>query len=307
MIYTLTGPNSFMLQARLREIIAAYVSEYTDMALERLDGEDAGYDRMRESLESLPFLAAKKLVVLRAPSADKQFIEQAESLLANVSDTTDVVIVEPKLDKRLSYAKFLKKDTTYQEFLELDMPQLSKWLVGEVKTRQGTIDVATASMLITRVGSNQQLLSNEIDKLLQYSPAITKETVLLLTDQAPQSSTFDLLDAALAGNAKKAIGLYHDQRAQKVEVVQMIALLAWQLHVLAIVKSAGGKDSNTIAKDAKLNPYVVRKTASLANRLSMVQISSLISNVQRIDMRLKSEAVDPDEIFMQLLIDMGEL
>ncbi len=57
---------------------------------------------------SLPFLASKKLVVLRAPSANKQFVEQVETILASVSDTTDVIIIEPKLDKRSAYYKFLK-------------------------------------------------------------------------------------------------------------------------------------------------------------------------------------------------------
>ena len=42
------------------------------MALERLDGEEASYDRMHEAVQSLPFLAPRKLIVLRAPGANQQ-------------------------------------------------------------------------------------------------------------------------------------------------------------------------------------------------------------------------------------------
>ena len=49
------------------------------MGLQRIDGEEVEYDAIREALESLPFLASKKLVVLRAPSANKEFVEKVET------------------------------------------------------------------------------------------------------------------------------------------------------------------------------------------------------------------------------------
>ena len=109
MITTLSGSNGFLLKAELRRVVGGFVAEHTDMGLDRIDGEEAEYDRIRESLESLPFLASRKLVVLRAPGANKQFVENVEQLLGNLPETTDVIIHEPKLDKRSSYYKYLKK------------------------------------------------------------------------------------------------------------------------------------------------------------------------------------------------------
>jgi DNA polymerase-3 subunit delta len=120
MITILTGRNSFMLQQELQRIINKFVSQHTDMGLERLDGEEVEYDRIREGLQSLPFLASKKLVVLRDGSANKQFLENAEKLLKDIPESTDLVIVEPKIDKRLSYFKLLKKIGDFKEFNELD-------------------------------------------------------------------------------------------------------------------------------------------------------------------------------------------
>ena len=117
MITTLAGENSFGLQRELRQIVDTFVAEQGDLGLERLDGQEVSLDRISEALTSLPFLANKKLVVLRAPSANKQFTEQAEQMLSDIPETTDVIIVEPKLDKRLSYYKFLKKAT--------ELPRLS--------------------------------------------------------------------------------------------------------------------------------------------------------------------------------------
>lgn len=306
MITTLSGQNSFMLQRELRRLIDGFVAEHTDMGLERLDGDEAGYDRIRESLESLPFLAARKLVVLRQPGADKQFAENAERLLAALPETTDVILVEPKLDKRLSYYKYLKKSTEFKEFNELDGSQLAGWLADEAKHRGGKLARADAAFLVSRVGANQQMLDNELAKLLLYDPQVTRESILLLTEQAPMSTIFDLLDAALNGRTARALELYEEQRAAKVEPIQIIALLAWQLHILALIKTAAGRDAGSIASEAKLNPYVVRKSMSIAGRLTLAEVKILIRSVRDLDIRLKSVSIDPDEAMRGLIVTLGQ-
>jgi DNA polymerase-3 subunit delta len=300
-ITTLTGSNSFLLRQELRRIVDGFVAEHSDMGLERLDGEEASYDRMREALESLPFLASKKLVVLTSPSANKEFLDGGVELLKNLPETTDVVIVEPKPDKRTSYYKFLKKSSELKVYDELDENGLARWLAERANERGGSLSQSDARYLVLRVGANQQLLSNELEKLLNYDPKITRKTIDLLTEQTPQSTIFELLDAALGGNQKRALKIYEEQRAMKVEPQQIIAMLAWQLHVLALVKTAGEKDANTIAKDAKINPYVVRKTQGLARRMSLGEIKKLVHDTLTLDIRLKSEPIDADEALKNLL------
>lgn len=302
MIVTLSGSNAFRLQAELQQRMQAFVAQYTDMGLERLDGEEASYDRMREALQSLPFLAAKKLVVLHSPSVNKQFVEHAEALLGDIADTTDVIIIEPKLDKRLSYAKYLQKKTTYIACDELDENGLSRWLADQAKAAGGSLSMADARQLVERVGANQQRLSTELDKLLLHNKTVSRQTIELLTDKTPQSTIFELLDAAFAGNPKKAMQLYEEQRDLRVEPQQIIAMLAWQLHVLAVVVAAGGRDPAAVAKDAKINPYVVRKTAGIARRVTAKEIRQLISQTLTLDVRLKSEGIDADEALRYLIL-----
>ncbi len=305
MLYVLTGSNAFGLRAELRRLVDAFVATHGDLALERLDGEEASLDRLRESLESLPFLASKKLVVLQSPSANKDFAERAVDLLKDLPETTDVIVVEPKLDKRLSYYKFLKKTASYQEFNELDEQGLAKWLAAEAKNRGGSLSQSDARYLVERVGVHQQLLANDLEKLLTYSPQITRQTIELLTELAPQSTIFELLDAALSGNTKRAMQLYAQQRALKVEPQQIIAMLGWQLHILALVKTAGNRDAAAIAKEARLNPFVVRKSQSAVRRLSLSDLKGLIHRTLQLDIRLKSEPLDADEALSHLLMSIG--
>src|SRR5579864_1130090 len=230
MVETLTGPNSFALKAELNKLVSNFVSQYGDLAIERVDAEEAEFQQIYDALTALPFLAAKKLVILHNPSANKDFVEKAEALLGDLPVTTDVIIVESKLDRRTALFKFLKRQSGFREFNELDEVGLSRWLASEAKAKGGTLNSSDARFLVERIGANQQLLKNEIDKLLLYDPNVTRQAIELLTEPTPQSTIFNLLDAAFAGNGSRALELYAEQRAMKVEPPQIIAMLAWQLH-----------------------------------------------------------------------------
>jgi DNA polymerase-3 subunit delta len=270
-----------------------------------LDGEEASYDRMHEAAQSLPFLVSKKLVILRAPGANKDFVEHFEQFVGDIAETNDVVLVEPKLDKRLGYYKQLKKQTEFKEFAVLDANGLARYLVDYAKQQGGTLSSTDARLLIDRVGTNQLTLQHEVDKLLAYKPAIDRAAIELLTERTPQSSIFELLDAAFAGNAKRAMQLYKEQREARVEPQQIIAMLIWQLHILAIVKTAGQKSSDNIARDAKLSPYTVQKTQNLARRISLARLKELITALREFDVRLKSESISADEMTQYYLLKLA--
>jgi DNA polymerase III delta subunit len=305
MMVTLTGANDFLRQTELKKLFGDFVAEHTDMAVERFDGEEADAARMRESVSALPFLTARKLVVLYEPGKQKSFAENIEAILAGVAESTDLIIVEPKLDKRLSYYKTLKKATDFREFGDLDASGLMRWAGDYAKEQGGSLSSSDARLLIDRVGPNQLLLKQELDKLLIYEPQIIKAAIELLTEPTPQSTVFELLDAAFAGNSKRTMALYREQRALKVEPQAIIAMLAWQLHLLALVKSAGQRSSDDIAREARLNPFVVRKSQSLARNLTQDRIKTMIRDLLDLDLKLKTITIDADEALQLYLIKLA--
>jgi len=306
MITVLTGENSFGLQQALRSLLQQFIAEHGEIAVERLDGESASIERIQESLQSSPFLAARKLVVLRNPGLNKQFIDTVEAVLTSITDTTDVVVVEPKIDKRSSYFKWLKKAANLQDFPELDELGLSRWLGIAAKELGGELNSGDARALVGRVGANQQLLYSELNKLLAYDPHVTRAAIELLTEPAPQSKVFDLLDAAFSGKPSRALGIYRDQRAQRVDPSQIIAMIVWQLKVLAILKAAGSRKPAEIAREAKLSPYVVQKSESVAARITQSRLKELINELLLIDLRSKRERIDLDEALQNYLLTLGQ-
>lgn len=304
MLRIITGDNTFAAQSLVREAVQAFVATYTDLGLEQLDGEVATIERIQEAIESMPFLATHKLVVLKNPSAHKSFMERATDLLSDMADTTDVIVYEHKLDKRTAYYKFLKQQPGFVEVGSLEHGALRAWVAAQAKDRGASLSPSDAGYLIDRVGTDQYVLHHEIAKLATYDQSITRQTIDELTEKTPQSTTFDLLDAALGGDPKRALALYQEQRLLKVEPQQILALLGWQLHGMAVVQAAGNRDAASIAREAKLNPYVVRKTQALVRRMATGQVSAIIARVTDLDIRLKTQRIDADEALQNLIISL---
>lgn len=288
-----------MIGAELKRLVSEFVKTHTDMGLERIDGEEVEYDRIREALESLPFLASRKLVVLRTPSANKEFVEKAEKLLKDLPGTTEIIIHEPKLDKRSAYYKLLKKVTDYKELNELDEGGLVKWM-----TTEADISSSDARYLVERVGANQQLLVNELAKLTSYNSKITRESIDLLCEPNPQSTIFQLLDSAFTGDKKHTLKLYEQQRFNRVEPQQIIAMLAWQLHVISLVKTAGNRSDSEISSASKINPFVVGKSRKIAAGLPLTKVKELISNLKEMDRKIKTTAIDADDGLQAFLLSL---
>jgi len=305
MIVTLTGANDFARLGELKKLTADFIAAHGDYAVERYDGEEDTAARMRESVSSLPFLTERKLVLLQEPGKQKNWAEHITDVLNDVADSTDLIIIEPKLDKRLSYYKILKKDTDFKEFGELDAHGLVRWASEYAKAKGGDLASSDARLLVDRLGPNQQMLQQELNKLLGYDPHISKATIELLTEPMPQSTVFELLDAAFSGNARKTFALYREQRALKVEPQAIIAMLSWQLHVLAVVKTADRRSPDAIAKEGKINPYVVRKTQGLARAISLDKLKKLIADLLRLDLDLKTKSVDADEALQLYLLGLS--
>lgn len=309
------GENDSERLRAVREFVAGFEAKHGDMAVERLGGEDASYERIAEAASSIPFLCDRKLVVLHGASLNKDFTDRFETFISSVSENTDVLIVESKLDKRTVYYKQLQKRTDFHEYKELDANGLARWAVAYAKGQGGSLSPADARYLIQRVGdvahvekktgADQLLVEQEINKLVLYVPDITRQTIELLTDESPTSRIFDLLDAAFSGNTSHMQRLYADQRAQGVEPQQIIAMLVWQLYIFALVKTGQGKSTSEIAQSARISPFVVEKAQSAMRRTSLTKLRAMIRSLRELDVRSKSEGIVIDEALQHYLLTLS--
>lgn len=294
MLRVIVGPNEYGARQKLIDVRESFLREYGDFALEQLNCQEVSINRVRESIQSAPFLAAKKMVILDTPSATKEFKETYENLLNEIQKSTDVVVYEPVPDKRTAYYKFLKKQQDFSEYSAVDEATSIAWLQAAAKERGGNISSPDAKYLVGRIGTNQFALANELDKLVAYNADISRESIDLLTEKSPKTTIFELLEAAFSNRSEAAMQIYNEQRQMKVEPPQIIAMLAWQLHVLALLATSKGKSDAEIATAARMSPYVIGKSRGLLRSVGASRLKQLISDLAELDYKAKTSAIDTD-------------
>lgn len=301
MIIAFIGDNGHAREQAAREFIDGFVGVHGTVAIDRFSGEELDQTTLIDAISSIPFLSERRLVIVRDLSSNKPIAEQFETLVDSVADAVDFVIIEGHVDGRSKYLSQLKKRADVREFTHLEGEDLVDWVIAQTKSLDGSINRASAQLLVERIGTNQQLIANELAKLVLYQPEITESSIKSLTAYTPQSSIFAMLDAAFAGKAGEALKLYSEQRVQGMEPQAILGMVVWQLHSLAVVKMAGTMSPNDIASSAKMSPFVVLKNQTTARRVSDAKLLELFEQAISIDTMLKTSSVNADDAVRTLI------
>jgi len=304
MINTYTGKNSFELLRAKQKLVADFVGEHSAMALEQFDCQAVEPQVIYDALTNLPFLVTKKLVVLDEPSTNKALAEKLPGWMAE-TDSIDVLIVEPAVDRRTVFYKFLQSKTKMHEFATLRPYEVEAWIKTYAKDKGTSLSVQAVKLLQDRVGIDQQQLAKEIDKLALYKPKIEVEDIELMVEELPQNTVFEMLDSLVAGNTKKTMELYEKLLKKRVEANEIIGMLGWQLHTLSLIRSAGGRESDVAVK-TKLHPFVIQKNFGLASRLSVEQLKLSVEKVFQAELSIKKDGLNAENVVSVLLLGLSD-
>jgi len=304
MVITLTGDNGYALGKEQEKLVSDFEKKHGQLSIERLDAEEQDCDNIAQAITALPFLVAKKLVIVSNPEANRDLLDRLESIIDEVPETNEVIFVQPKIDKRQNYFKILNKKTDFRAF-NSQSDNMTSWIKSLAKEQNANISDADARYLLDRVGLNQLLLANEINKLALYDTNITRQTIDLLTQESLQGTVFQLLEAAFAKNPKRATILYEQQRLQKVEPQAIIGMLAWQLQAMAIVVAAGNMSTNEIAAKTKLKPYTINKTKNIVKNMNLKDVANLVNKLTDIDYKSKTQSYNLDAALLGYIIEMA--
>ncbi len=300
MLVTLIGKNSFELALAKQKLVTEFVAEHSSMALEQFDCQAIEPQSIYDALTNLPFLVTKKLVVLDEPSRNKVLAEKLPDWLTD-SEVIDVLIVEPTVDKRTVFYKFLQSKTKMREFASLRPYEAEAWMKTYAKERGASLSASAAKLLQDRVGIDQQQLAKELDKLSLYKSRIELEEVDLLVEDLPQNTVFEMLDSLVAGNTKRTMELYEKLLTKRVDANEIIGMLGWQLHILSLIRAAGGSESE-IAPKTRLHPFVVQKNFKLASTLSLTQIRASVERIFQAELSIKRDGLNAENVASVLLL-----
>jgi DNA polymerase-3 subunit delta len=300
MIQLVTGDNSYAI----REFLARRRRDFKGRT-ERYDGTELDGPYIDDLLRGQTLFAEERLVIIDGLSANKAVWAELPQLLENVPADSELVLVEPDVDKRSRGYKWLEKNADIQRFMEWTARErrtAEEWILASGKRRGMEITTALAKQLVDRVGYEQWRLAAALSKL-ELVDDITNQSIEEIVEPRQEDRVFELLASAIRGNTAEVKTIIGSLRLHEdpYRVFGLLASQAMQLTTLVL----GGGNARQVAADTGIRSFSLTQLAPLANRLSSAQVKRLIELLAQTDMRMKTTSHDSWLLIEQALLKIA--
>jgi len=309
-VILLYGSERFMIEWAWKKLKAAVVNPATEaMDLTVLSEPDTTQSDVIALCETVPFMSERKVVVVK--DVDFGAAEELADYIKSIPDTTLLILVMDKADKRrLLYKEIEKKGLAY-DFTALDEGTLAAW------ARKRCPKIAKNDLLSFATGAgyfdkereyNLYNLENDILKaaaLYSDKEVISYEDLLEVSSAREEDNAFKLLDAAFSGNKGEALRLLHnsiaiEQPSKQIGVIlRFHGLLCSQLEIM--LEARQRKEAGKSLSEMKINPYRLNKAIDASARLSTARLKAALSGCYRIESDIKGGKMDA-RLAMELFI-----
>ena len=259
-------------------------------------------DALAAEAGALSLFSSRRLLELRF--AGKPGRELGEALAAAVgalSDDVRLLVTSPRLDKATAESAWfggVVRDGWYLAIPVVERDRLPAW-IGERLGRDGRrADRATLQLIAERVEGNLLAARQEVDKLGLLLPPgeLDPEAVRAAVLDVARWDAFALVDAALAGDAPRALRCLAGLRAEGTAVPVVLWAIAEAVRTL--LRAAGARDAGRpvgqALREARVWGERERAYASALRRLDVPLLRRLLRACARTD-RIAKGVLDGDD------------
>ena len=229
-----------------KEAISALRSAMLPSGMEALNEtvlDDPETDRLIADAETQPFMADRRLVVVRDLPALIGRTDADEKLIAWLPSVPDSTILlfycTGKPDGRKKLYNTIKKMGGVVTFAPLKGSELVHFVTEGFKAAGKECDQHTAEYLIFTVGDDTGLLQTEISKISSYAgdrSTILASDVTELATPSTECTVFQMVDAVVSGQKSRALTLLRNQLLNGTDRMAILAMLLRQYRLLQHVK-----------------------------------------------------------------------
>ncbi len=312
-IYIIAGKDEPLVGAKCQELLEQLLDPQQRMtALLSVDGEEAFIADILDELRTAPFLADKRVVVVRG--AD-EFISQHRPILEKYfekpSPTGILVMTVSSWKPKTNLAKMLPE---VGRLIEITQPK--RWELPGVLVQYAAeqhkvkINRDAAEVLIELVGEELTQLYNEIDKLTLFArdeKVITLQHVESLIGHHRIYDAFEVIDAVTAGDTGQAVkrlrNMFEEDKDAEYSVVG-----AFAFHVRRMFQAKA-------MLEKRMNPgEIIGRLRIFSNkdrffaqlqRMSLARIGALLDELAAVDYATKTGQAQAPVAIEQLVLKLA--
>lgn len=273
--------------------------------------------KILEQMLSIPFLAEKKMLILKNLLENTSHEELIKNIIKRISEndfpsTNDYLFYEEsdtfknKNSKKLF--EILKKENFSQEFKKLTGTELNNFIKKRITEKKLIIKNDAINFLNINIADDFFSLETILDQLFFYKPdkEIQIADIKLFLEEKIDDNIFNLIDNIFSKNKHKVYKMIQEQYKQGKNSSYILAMLIRQIRIFLEIRDLLEKEKNIsndlIAKKTKLHPFVIKKSFSLVQKYDLDYLKKIYKKLLEIDIKTKTSNFNP-ELLIDFLIN----
>lgn len=306
-VYILIGEEELLKEQALDKLKKELFPEEDDSSLAfnyaSFHGKSATSKQAIDEAQQLPFMSKKRLIVIK--DAEHLIDEPLMDYIRNPVDTTCLVLLMMKIDKRLSSYKILKEHARIIEFDHLPKEDLVEWIQQYVQKYGKSITGNNAAYITDLLENNLSGILQELEKLIAYTGrrrTITVEDIDLNISENKIKNSFNLTDAIQRKDASLAVKLINNLLDQGKSVPEVIGLMRWMLTRLWQGKELiNEKKQSEISEELRIPRYFIPKFIDQAERFTMPELRNGLNTLLDLETLMRSSPA-PQRLLLESLV-----
>ena len=323
MIHLLYGDDEFSISETVASMKnAVEPPDLRDVNITVLDGPSIGFDELRATCDTVPFLAEKRVVVVhgllgrferrRGPSPAR---EQAPrkldgwdglgEYLPRAPETTDLLFVDGALNRSNPMLAAIRPHAQVRTFAVPNDRRVAQWVTDRAASREIRIEPAAVEALAGAIGGDLRVVAGELEKLAVYRAGepIRREDVDEMVSYAREASIFGAVDAMVEGRLAAALSMSHQLLRLGRTPGFILAMVARQVRLLILAKELKerGVPPAEYGKRLGLAGYPLRKTMDQEKAFTADRLAWVHRKLLEADVRIKTTGAD-EETVLDLLV-----
>lgn len=310
-MYLIYGIEKYLIEQQIKKILKDNNIENIDIS--RYNLETCNIESIIEDASTISLFQEKKAIIVdncyiftstTNKKLPEQNIDKLSHYIENHNPQTILIfaVSKDKIDTRKKIVTLFKKYGKVEEYNNIT--NINETVTKMIKPYN--IENSALHLLINRVGSDLNLLSNEIEKIKIYkdnNKNITEDDIINLTHKNIDLDIFKLIDNILLSRKKEALECLEEMLKYGEEPIALIVMLANQIRIMYQSKNLikKGYSEREIANLLEIHEYRVKKALEKARNYQGKVLINKLEDLADLDYNIKSGKIDKN-IGLELFI-----
>lgn len=297
-LYLVFGEDYYLLNEALKVIKTNVLTEGAiDFNFDQYYAHEKSVTEVLDIAEMLPIMSPRRMVIFKSihQLKEKDWAQMMKYIESPV-DSTTLVLVGEKIDKRKKYYKALQKTATIIELLRPYDNHMPQW-ISYIASQHGLeLEHGVADLIHQLMGTSLAEINNELLKMAQYlgsSNKLNKETVLKVASQSKVYSVFDLANAIANNDRIQALTCLANLLDHGQNEVGALSLISRHFRVLQKLQEYQQMGLRGPKLSAKLGVphFFLKDYLSQSKKWTVPKINKTITTLYETDKALKSSPI----------------